>query len=346
MTQKRFNIIDSAGNRSSVAADATVSYSVNGLNQYTGITPGPGSQLAYDTNGSMIQKGADTYTWDYNNRMTGATIGSKNITYMYNYNDLRISKDVLVGATYVLTRYYYNGSKLFAEGDGTKITKTYTNDNEGVLGMTRKIYDNVGAFSHYQRLYYLFDNLGSVAAVTNETGKPVQYYQYDAYGRITNAVIDPVNSLTFVGRYYGQKDWDTGFIYFWHRWYDADMGRWISRDQIGVKGGINLYSYVKNNCINKKDIKGLDGDDDLVDLTGGNPDDYYGTQAAINRRATGEIEAAGDALTVCLCTCEICNSLISGGLETSGLFEVIDDALTMHSIVTIIDIYNKYYPPE
>jgi RHS repeat-associated protein len=244
MTQKRFNIIDSAGNRSSVAADATVSYSVNGLNQYTGITPGPGSQLAYDTNGIMIQKGADTYTWDYNNRMTGATIGSKNITYMYNYNDLRISKDVLVGATYVLTRYYYNGSKLFAEGDGTKITKTYTNDNEGVLGMTRKIYDNVGAFSHYQRLYYLFDNLGSVAAVTNETGKPVQYYQYDAYGRITNAVIDPVNSLTFVGRYYGQKDWDTGFTYFWHRWYDADMGRWISRDPIGVKGGESEYSNI------------------------------------------------------------------------------------------------------
>ncbi|MFW5895708.1 MAG: RHS repeat domain-containing protein [archaeon] len=46
----------------------------------------------------------------------------------------------------------------------------------------------------------------------------------------------------------------TEFTYFWHRWYSSDDGRWVSRDPIGVAGGINVYGYVgvvgKTPCIN------------------------------------------------------------------------------------------------
>ncbi len=246
---------DTAGNRSSVVADATINYTPNDLNEYTSVSGI--STMGYDANGNMTQKGSKTLTWDYNNRLSGASIGSKTIAYNYNHNNLRVGKNVN-GA---VTHYYYNGKKLFAEGDGTKILKIYTSDDEGALGMTRKIYTSSGTFSHFQRLYYLFDNLGSVTALTDDTGRPVQYYQYDAYGQITNATGDPINSITFVGRYYGQKDWDTGFIYFWHRWYDAQLGRWISRDPVGVKGGVNLYGYVHNRPGYAVDTKGLDDQD-------------------------------------------------------------------------------------
>jgi RHS repeat-associated protein len=72
---------------------------------------------------------------------------------------------------------------------------------------------------------------------------PIQTYLYDPYGNILNVSNDPVNNFTFVGRYGGQKDWDTGFVQFQHRWYDGNTGRWISRDPIGAKGGVNLYNY-------------------------------------------------------------------------------------------------------
>ena len=43
----------------------------------------------------------------------------------------------------------------------------------------------------------------------------------------------------------------------WARPYDPDLGRWITRDPIGERGGINLYGYVNNNPINEIDPLGL-----------------------------------------------------------------------------------------
>lgn len=41
------------------------------------------------------------------------------------------------------------------------------------------------------------------------------------------------------------------------RQYDAKLGRWLSRDPIGVLGGANLYGYVGNNPVNATDASGL-----------------------------------------------------------------------------------------
>lgn len=41
------------------------------------------------------------------------------------------------------------------------------------------------------------------------------------------------------------------------RAYDPDLGRWLSRDPIGERGGLNLYGYVGNNALNRSDPLGL-----------------------------------------------------------------------------------------
>ncbi len=115
---------------------------------------------------------------------------------------------------------------------------------------------NSGAQCTYSTVNCIY-KLGSVTAITDDTGMPVKYYHYDPFGNVTNTTEDPINNFTFVGRYGGYKDWDSGFINFHNRWYDSELGKWISRDPIGELGGMNLYAYADNNPVNLWDVTGL-----------------------------------------------------------------------------------------
>ena len=64
------------------------------------------------------------------------------------------------------------------------------------------------------------------------------------------------------GFYTGKKiDRDTGLYYFNSRWYDPELGRFITEDP--VKDGTNWFSYVANNPLRYTDPTGLRLDDDL-----------------------------------------------------------------------------------
>lgn len=141
--------------------------------------------------------------------------------------------------------YFYDGNLLLAEKVGSQITKIYINDGQGIVGMVRPIYDGSNNLTHYQRLYYLYDSLGSVSAVTGEHGLPLQNYTYSPFGTCLNVTNDPINNLQFVGRYGGYLDNDTGLTYFWHRWYDSKDGRFISRDP---ESGNRHFIYVSAEC--------------------------------------------------------------------------------------------------
>ncbi len=43
-----------------------------------------------------------------------------------------------------------------------------------------------------------------------------------------------------------------------HRFYDSFTGRFVTRDPIGYKGGINLYGFAGNNPVNESDPSGFD----------------------------------------------------------------------------------------
>ena len=46
-----------------------------------------------------------------------------------------------------------------------------------------------------------------------------------------------------------------------HRYYDSYTGRFVTRDPIGYKGGINLYGFVGNNPVNRRDPNGTSDSD-------------------------------------------------------------------------------------
>ncbi|WP_269765654.1 RHS repeat-associated core domain-containing protein, partial [Burkholderia ubonensis] len=57
------------------------------------------------------------------------------------------------------------------------------------------------------------------------------------------AGITPRNLLRFQGQ---QVDGETGLHYNRYRYYDPASGRFISKDPIGLRGGINAYRYAPN----------------------------------------------------------------------------------------------------
>jgi RHS repeat-associated protein len=58
----------------------------------------------------------------------------------------------------------------------------------------------------------------------------------------------------FAGREYDQR---TGLYYMRARYYDPQMGRFLSEDPIGIAGGLNLYAYAEDEPVNQSDPLGL-----------------------------------------------------------------------------------------
>lgn len=84
-------------------------------------------------------------------------------------------------------------------------------------------------------------------------------YSYDAFGKGT---IDPgeADSYRFVGSGDVFSDDDVDLQYMWNRWYDPQLGQFISRDHLsGVSGSSesqNKYVYVEDDPVNKTDPTG------------------------------------------------------------------------------------------
>ncbi|CAA6810512.1 MAG: Rhs-family protein [uncultured Sulfurovum sp.] len=96
--------------------------------------------------------------------------------------------------------------------------------------------------------YYHTDQIGTPRELTNEKGKIVWEAQYKTWGNVAKESYNQTDSkLTQSFRFQGQYfDAKTGLHYNRFRYYDADVGRFISQDPIGLLGGNNLYQYAPN----------------------------------------------------------------------------------------------------
>ena len=115
--------------------------------------------------------------------------------------------------------------------------------------------------------YVTTDAMGSVTAILDEDGNVLERRSYDAFGEMTCMAPDgtPVAESPTgldVG-FQGQiRDEVTGLNQMGYRWYNPVLGRWLSRDPIGNKGGVNQQSFVNNSPINSVDEYGLQGEAD------------------------------------------------------------------------------------
>jgi RHS repeat-associated protein len=102
------------------------------------------------------------------------------------------------------------------------------------------------------------DHLGSLRFVINTSnGTIAQRIDYDDWG---NVLVNTAPDWTPFGFAGGIYDKDTKLTRFGARDYDAEVGRWTSKDPILFKGlQANLYSYTLNDPVNIQDFSGNSG---------------------------------------------------------------------------------------
>ncbi len=89
------------------------------------------------------------------------------------------------------------------------------------------------------------DYLGTPTHAFDEEGKKVWERQIDCYGRLRTGNNKFVPFL-YPGQY---VDEETGLAYNRFRYYDVESGRYLSKDPIGLAGGLSLYNFTSDNNI-------------------------------------------------------------------------------------------------
>jgi RHS repeat-associated protein len=151
------------------------------------------------------------------------------------------------------------GSYAFTQGAPGSVTLT-DKANGKVIADAIKLVATSGGITQEAVRYLHGDHLNTPRLATNAAGVKVWSWEGTAFGS-TPPNEDPdgdgkktVIDLRFAGQLY---DGESGLFYNWNRYYDLKVGRYISSDPVGLKGGLNTYSYVSNNPLRFVDPFGL-----------------------------------------------------------------------------------------
>jgi RHS repeat-associated protein len=229
-------------------------------------------------------------TYDAWNRLVKVVDGTSTVAeYRYDGRNFRIVKKTYAGGTLAEIRHYFYNSDWQCLEDRLAVVSSgvlssyadrqhvwglrYVDDlvlrdrnadglpTSGNLGFTGSGLD--------ERLYCHQDPNWNVVALTNSSGAIVERYGYSAYGKAmiltASFAARATSGYAWDSLYTGrQYDVETGLYHYRNRYYAAEMGRFVNRDPIGYRGGIDLYRYVHDNPLIYTDPSGMDATDPLA----------------------------------------------------------------------------------
>jgi len=165
-----------------------------------------------------------------------------------------------------------------------------------------------------ERFNYITDALGSVVALTNESGSVAARYDYAPYGELIDSSGTVDNPWRFASGYF---DEETDLYKFGTRYYDPSLGRWTQQDP--VKGNLpspmslNLYLYVQCDPINS------------VDPTGRSCSGEEALALALALGLTGEVAtAAAEAIIGGYVALGLAASLLAAGIAVAIIYILAD----------------------
>ena len=279
---------DAVGNRLTARSrHGVLSYAYNRANQLTDAGP---VSYRYDQSGNLISKGGiwpTTYRYDSLNRLTSIVGHRVSISNIYNGDGNRVSQR----SNREAVEFVRDVGGLFPSvlsKSGRDGTASFVYGNSIISGETPRA----------ERFGYQLDGIGSVVDLTSQAGSVARRIEYDPWGKIlgqdVGESVDGDNPFRFAA---GEFDSDSGLYYFLARYYDPELGRFLSSDRFpgfsAAPQTHNGYVYAGNNPLTLTDRGGtaFGADDGIALFTGaigGLVGQYFSDVAAnIDSGATG-----------------------------------------------------------
>ena len=205
-------------------------------------------EYAYDAWGNLIEKRSgmgklQTFGYDCENRLVRAETlvnGKLQSTGAYRYDSLgrRVAKVSEVNGKTEHKHFLWQGLRMLREErPGQSSLYVYEPGSYAPLARVDQ------AEGEEQKLYYFHtDQIGTPLELTDREGQIVWQATYKAWGSVEKLTVNAVEqNLRFQGQYF---DDETGLHYNTFRYYDPEVGRFVTQDPIGLDGGNNLYRYV------------------------------------------------------------------------------------------------------
>ncbi len=214
------------------------SYKANGWRDQ--MTAYNGEKCEYDEMGRPTTYRNKAMSWS----RYGALTSYNGNTYTYDANGIRLTKTV----NGVTTKFFIFGTKILGMTIGTNKLRFRYGVN-GIQGFSYNGQEYIYRKNIQGDITHIFKLTNGILALAAE-------YKYDAWGKcevteVDNSGIGEINPIRYRGYYY---DTETKLYYLNARYYDPEVGRFISADSTqflepNTVNGLNLYAYCGNNPV-------------------------------------------------------------------------------------------------
>ncbi|AVB18210.1 MULTISPECIES: RHS repeat-associated core domain-containing protein [Pseudomonas syringae group] len=208
-------------------------------------------EYKYDAWGNLIEKIVgivrwQTFTYDSENRLVKTETMANSqveVTSSYQYDSLgrRVGKQSNIKGQTDQKHFLWQGLRMLRE-ESPEQSSLYLYEPGSYAPLARV--DQREGEDKNKVYYYHTDQIGTPLEMTDAEGHIVWQAKYAPWGLIKQLVVNEVEqNLRFQGQYF---DVETGLHYNTFRYYDPEIGRFITQDPIGLSGGDNLYLYAPN----------------------------------------------------------------------------------------------------
>ncbi len=203
-------------------------------------------ELAYDDKGRVVRKtrrGQNEEVWrlrwgSADQLLAVQMPDGRSVQFEYDAMGRRTRKTLSDGAC---VYYFWDANSLAHElrvtAEGAETARTYVFEEQ----------DPFRPVAHKEAgkwFDYVTTPIGSPTELIDDSGEVAWLGTSAAYGVLRHETSNESDTaIRFPGQY---ADVETGFHYNRFRYYDPEIGRYLSADPIGVDGGLNEYAYARN----------------------------------------------------------------------------------------------------